>query len=138
MRSKMLRVVLPAALFAIVQGGMYPDLRRASLAGLEAIGFDGYAIGGLAVGEGRDLMFRTLDCTVGHLPGERPRYLMGVGRPIDIARAVAAGIVPVPSAAALGTGGVNVSPTTSLRASRRPRAALCSPKAAGMVHVDTS
>ena len=80
------------ALFGIVQGGMYADLRSESAARLREIGFDGYAIGGLAVGEGQELTFSTLDVTVPHLPGNQPRYLMGVGRPGDIVGAVQRGI----------------------------------------------
>ena len=80
------------ALFGIVQGGVYPDLRAVSAAGLVSIGFDGYAVGGLAVGEGQAAMFRVLDATVGSLPADRPRYLMGVGTPEDIVGAVTRGI----------------------------------------------
>ena len=80
------------ALFGIVQGSVYPDLREESAAALLAIGFDGYAVGGLAVGEGQAAMFATLDATVRHLPADRPRYLMGVGRPLDIVGAVERGI----------------------------------------------
>jgi len=80
------------ALFGIVQGGTYEDLRRASAEALIEIGFDGYAVGGLAVGEGQDEMFRILDATVPYLPQDKPRYLMGVGRPDDIIGAVARGI----------------------------------------------
>jgi len=79
-------------LFGIVQGSVYPELRAESVAALSAIGFDGYAVGGLAVGEGLALMLDTLDATVPLLPADRPRYLMGVGRPIDIVEAVARGI----------------------------------------------
>jgi queuine tRNA-ribosyltransferase len=81
-----------SALFGIVQGSMYPDLRAASAAALQDIGFDGYAVGGLAVGEGQALMFDALDFTVSHLPGTKPRYLMGVGKPDDIVGAVMRGI----------------------------------------------
>jgi len=80
------------ALFGIVQGGMFEPLRDESLAGLKGIGFDGYAIGGLAVGEGQETMFHILDETVPALAGERPRYLMGVGKPSDIVGAVQRGI----------------------------------------------
>jgi queuine tRNA-ribosyltransferase len=79
-------------LFGIVQGGVYEALRAESAAGLAAIGFEGYAIGGLAVGEGQAEMFRVLDCTLPHLPTERPRYLMGVGKPADIVGAARRGI----------------------------------------------
>jgi queuine tRNA-ribosyltransferase len=80
------------ALFGIVQGGMHEDLRDASLAGLTRIGFDGYAIGGLSVGEPKDEMLRVLDHTASRLPADRPRYLMGVGTPEDIVAGVLAGI----------------------------------------------
>lgn len=80
------------ALFGIAQGGIHEDLRRTSAQALVAIGFDGYAVGGLAVGEGQEEMFRTLEATVPFLPADRPRYLMGVGRPDDIVGAVARGI----------------------------------------------
>tara|TARA_B100000676_G_C18057001_1_gene835123 strand:- start:679 stop:1677 length:999 start_codon:yes stop_codon:yes gene_type:complete len=79
-------------LFGIVQGGIYPDLRLESAAVLTDIGFDGYAVGGLAVGEGQDEMFSVLDVTVPELPDCKPRYLMGVGTPADIVGAVRRGI----------------------------------------------
>jgi queuine tRNA-ribosyltransferase len=79
-------------LFGIVQGGVYPELRRESAGALVAIGFDGYAIGGLAVGEGPEIMIRMIEATIPALPGDRPRYLMGVGKPADIVGAVARGI----------------------------------------------
>ncbi len=79
-------------LFGIVQGSVYEDLRLESARTLTDIGFDGYAIGGLAVGEGQAAMFRVLDSTVPALPADRPRYLMGVGRPADIVGAVLRGI----------------------------------------------
>ena len=79
-------------LFGIVQGSVYPALRAESVAALAAIGFDGYAVGGLAVGEGQETMFAMLDVTVPLLPTDRPRYLMGVGTPADILGAVARGI----------------------------------------------
>lgn len=79
-------------LFAIVQGGIDPALRRASAEALVAEGFDGYAIGGLAVGEGHEAMLATLDVTMPHLPPQRPRYLMGVGKPIDIVESVWRGV----------------------------------------------
>ena len=82
----------PNALFGIVQGGMHEDLRDASLAGLRAIGFDGYAIGGLSVGEPKAEMMRILDHTAERLPADRPRYLMGVGAPDDIVAGVTAGV----------------------------------------------
>jgi len=79
-------------LFGIVQGSVYPDLREESAKALTAIGFDGYAVGGLAVGEGFDMMVATLEQTEPFLPADRPRYLMGVGKPIDIVAAVARGM----------------------------------------------
>jgi queuine tRNA-ribosyltransferase len=79
-------------LFGIVQGSIYPELRAESAEALKQIGFDGYAIGGLAVGEGQELMFQTLEKTVPHLPEDRPRYLMGVGKPADIVGAVLRGV----------------------------------------------
>lgn len=79
-------------LFGIVQGGMYEDLRDVSLQGLEEIGFDGYAIGGLSVGEPKDDMQRILAHTAPKLPQNKPRYLMGVGTPEDLVNAVAQGI----------------------------------------------
>ena len=82
----------PNALFGIVQGGTFPHLRKVSADGLLQIGFDGYAVGGLAVGEPEDERNRTLEETVPLLPPERPRYLMGVGRPEDIVEAVRRGI----------------------------------------------
>ena len=80
------------ALFGIVQGGMYPDLRQESLEHLMAIGFDGYAIGGLSVGEPKEDMLRILDAVGSRLPADRPRYLMGVGTPRDLVDGVARGI----------------------------------------------
>jgi queuine tRNA-ribosyltransferase len=82
----------PNALFGIVQGGMHEALRDESLAGLAAIGFDGYAIGGLSVGEPKSDMLRILRHTGPRLPEERPRYLMGVGTPEDLLDGIAAGI----------------------------------------------
>ena len=78
--------------FGIVQGSIYPRLREESAQALKSIGFDGYAVGGLAVGEGQKLMFDVLDYTVPHLPTDKPRYLMGVGKPDDIIGAVQRGI----------------------------------------------
>lgn len=78
--------------FGIVQGGTNEKLRLASAEGLRQIGFEGYAVGGLAVGEGQDLMLQTLDFTTPALPADRPRYLMGVGTPEDILESVARGI----------------------------------------------
>lgn len=81
-----------AALFGIQQGSMYEDLRRISADKLIEIGFDGYAVGGLAVGEGQAAMFGVLDYAPAMLPADRPRYLMGVGKPDDIVGAVVRGI----------------------------------------------
>lgn len=80
------------ALFGIMQGGVTRELREESAAALRGIGFDGYAIGGLAVGEGQASMFSVLDYAPGLLPEDRPRYLMGVGKPADILGAVMRGI----------------------------------------------
>jgi queuine tRNA-ribosyltransferase len=80
------------ALFGIQQGSVYPDLRAESAEALRGIGFDGYAIGGLAVGEGQELMFSVLDYAPGQLPEDKPRYLMGVGKPDDIVGAVQRGV----------------------------------------------
>ncbi|AVM75866.1 Queuine tRNA-ribosyltransferase [Magnetospirillum gryphiswaldense MSR-1] len=92
-RSKDAFVERPGyGLFGIVQGGIYQDLRQESANALQGIGFDGYAVGGLAVGEGQELMFSTLDFTTPLLPTDRPRYLMGVGKPSDIVGAVLRGI----------------------------------------------
>jgi queuine tRNA-ribosyltransferase len=80
------------ACFGIVQGGTFADLRVRSAEALKEIGFDGYAVGGLAVGEPQSAMFETLEASVPHLPSDRPRYLMGVGKPGDIVGAVLRGI----------------------------------------------
>ena len=80
------------ALFGIVQGGLFDDLRIKSLNELIKIGFDGYAVGGLAVGETQNEMFKVLDNLKDHLPENKPRYLMGVGTPSDILGAVKRGI----------------------------------------------
>lgn len=80
------------ALFGIVQGGVFPELRSESAAALRGIGFDGYAIGGLAVGEGQEKMLAVLDGLKGALPGDRPRYLMGIGTPADLVKSVLRGI----------------------------------------------
>ena len=82
----------PAALFGIVQGGVFPELRARSLEGLMALGFDGYAVGGLSVGEPPEARWAILDFLADRLPGDRPRYLMGVGTPEDIVEAVRRGI----------------------------------------------
>jgi queuine tRNA-ribosyltransferase len=79
-------------LFGIVQGSVFPDLRAESATGLAAMGFEGLAIGGLAVGEGQAQMLKVLDVTVPDLPADKPRYLMGVGKPDDIVEAVCRGI----------------------------------------------
>jgi len=92
MRSREAHAGNPNALFGIVQGGMYEDLREESLAGLAAIGFDGYAIGGLSVGEPKEDMLRILAHCAPRLPEASPRYLMGVGTPSDIVAAVRRGI----------------------------------------------
>lgn len=91
-RSRIAHGDSEAALFAIVQGGIYEDLRRESASGLKAIGFDGYAIGGLSVGEPKEDRARVLGAVVTTLPADKPRYLMGVGTPEDIVEAVCAGI----------------------------------------------
>jgi queuine tRNA-ribosyltransferase len=91
-RSKSAHEGNDAALFGIIQGGMYPELRRESLAGLQDIGFDGYAIGGLSVGEPKEEMLKVLDGLADHLPEQQPRYLMGVGKPSDILEAVMRGV----------------------------------------------
>ncbi len=91
--SKQAFVARPGyGLFGIVQGSIYPELRQAAAEALTDIGFDGYAIGGLAVGEGQATMFAVLDTTVPALPADRPRYLMGVGTPADLIGAVQRGI----------------------------------------------
>jgi len=91
-RSKRAHEGNPNALFGIVQGGMYEPLRDESLRGLRDLGFDGYAIGGLSVGEPKSDMLRILRHCAPALPPERPRYLMGVGTPADIVTAVCTGI----------------------------------------------
>ncbi|WP_205527681.1 tRNA guanosine(34) transglycosylase Tgt [Halomonas sp. JS92-SW72] len=82
----------PSALFGIIQGGMYPELREQSLKGLLDIGFDGLAIGGLSVGEPKEEMIRTLDYLPTWMPAEKPRYLMGVGKPEDLVEGVRRGV----------------------------------------------
>jgi queuine tRNA-ribosyltransferase len=79
-------------IFGIVQGGVHPDLRRRSADRVTEIGFDGYAIGGLAIGEGRETTFAMVEATVPFLPEDRPRYLMGVGKPSDLVGAVRRGV----------------------------------------------
>lgn len=80
------------ALFGIIQGGMFKDLRKQSAEKILEIGFDGYAIGGLSVGEPKDLMFELVDCTAPLLPEDKPRYIMGVGTPTDIIKGILCGI----------------------------------------------
>ena len=91
-RSRTVHGSHPAALFGIIQGGVFADLRKYSLAGLLDIGFDGYAIGGLSVGESAPEMLKVLDAVVPRMPVKQPRYLMGVGTPTDIVEAVRRGI----------------------------------------------
>lgn len=91
-RSKVAHGDNPSALFGIVQGGMYEHLRSESLAGLAEIEFDGYAIGGLSVGEPKEDMIRVLDHIAPEMPEDKPRYLMGVGKPEDIVEAVRRGV----------------------------------------------
>ncbi len=91
-RSKVAHGDNPSALFGIVQGGMYADLRLESIQGLTEIGFDGYAIGGLSVGEPKEDMLSTLDHLQAHMPKDKPRYLMGVGTPEDLVESVRRGI----------------------------------------------
>lgn len=91
-RSKEAHADNPSALFGIVQGGMYPHLRKASLSGLTEIDFDGYAIGGLSVGEPKEDMINILNHLTPDMPQDKPRYLMGVGKPEDIVEAVRRGV----------------------------------------------
>ena len=91
-RSKDAHGDSPSALFGIIQGGMYEDLRDESLEGLTQIGFDGYAIGGLSVGEPKDDMKRVLDHLAWKMPEDKPRYLMGVGKPEDLVEGVRRGV----------------------------------------------
>ncbi len=91
-RSKLAHGDNSAALFGIVQGGMYESLRQFSLAGLVEIGFDGYALGGLSVGEPKEEMLHILTTIAPQMPADKPRYLMGVGTPSDIVEAVQRGI----------------------------------------------
>jgi queuine tRNA-ribosyltransferase len=91
-RSKNAHGENPSALFGIIQGGMYEDLREESLQGLLDIGFDGYAIGGLSVGEPKDDMMRVLRHTAPRMPQDKPRYLMGVGKPEDLVEGVRRGV----------------------------------------------
>jgi len=91
-RSRLARRRDDQALYGIVQGGAFPELRRQSAEFLASLGFDGYAIGGVSLGEPKQVMFSTIEETVGWLPEDRPRYLMGVGSPEDILEAVARGV----------------------------------------------
>ena len=91
-RSKRAHGDNPSALFGIVQGGMYEDLRSVSLRGLQELGFDGYAIGGLSVGEPKADLLRVLTHLGPQMPQDKPRYLMGVGKPEDIVEAVVRGV----------------------------------------------
>ena len=91
-REEFDRLENPNALFGIVQGGMFPELRRESLAGLKDIGFHGYAVGGLSVGEPKEEMLHIMDEVVHEMPEDKPRYLMGVGTPEDLVEGVARGI----------------------------------------------
>ena len=91
-REEFDRLENPNALFGIVQGGMFPELRRESLAGLKDIGFHGYAVGGLSVGEPKEEMLHIMDEGVHEMPEDKPRYLMGVGTPEDLVEGVARGI----------------------------------------------
>ncbi len=91
-RSRQAHTRADQSLFGIVQGGFWAQLRKRSAQQIRELDFDGYAIGGLSVGEGHALMCEVLDHTVQHMPEERPRYLMGVGRPVDLVEGVARGI----------------------------------------------
>lgn len=91
-RSKEAHGDNPSALFGIIQGGMYEPLRDESLAGLTEIGFDGYAIGGLSVGEPKEYMMRVLEHLTPKMPEDKPRYLMGVGKPEDLVEGVRRGV----------------------------------------------
>jgi queuine tRNA-ribosyltransferase len=91
-RSKDAHGDSPSALFGIIQGGMYESLRDESMQGLVDIDFDGYAIGGLSVGEPKEDMMRVLDHLAHRMPEDKPRYLMGVGKPADIVEAVRRGV----------------------------------------------
>jgi queuine tRNA-ribosyltransferase len=91
-RSKAAHGDSPSALFGIIQGGMYDDLRDASLKGLDEIDFDGYAIGGLSVGEPKEEMLKVLDTLPAKMPDNKPRYLMGVGKPEDLVEGVRRGV----------------------------------------------
>ncbi|MEZ4316749.1 MAG: tRNA guanosine(34) transglycosylase Tgt [Myxococcota bacterium] len=92
LRSKEAHTREDQSLFGIVQGGFWPELRKRSALAIADIGFDGYAIGGLSVGEGHEVMCDVLDHTTPYMPVDGPRYLMGVGRPVDLVEAVARGV----------------------------------------------
>jgi queuine tRNA-ribosyltransferase len=91
-RTIMAKKKVDPALFSIVQGSMFPSLRKLSAEGLTSLGFDGYAIGGLSVGEPHELMVEIIDVTTPYLPENKPRYLMGVGKPLDILEAAMRGV----------------------------------------------
>jgi len=91
-RCRRAQVRKDQALFGIVQGGVFPDLRQTSVRFLVDLDFPGYAIGGLSVGETKEQMYTTLETTISNLPGDKPRYLMGVGAPEDLLEAVAQGV----------------------------------------------
>jgi queuine tRNA-ribosyltransferase len=91
-RSKAARSKAASALFPVVQGGMLPELRREQAQAMAALGFDGYAIGGLSVGEPKELMYAMVEATTPALPVDKPRYLMGVGTPEDLVESVARGV----------------------------------------------
>jgi queuine tRNA-ribosyltransferase len=91
-RSRAAKTATPQALFGIVQGGVYEDLRQEAVDAMQAIGFDGYALGGLSVGEPKDVMMNIVDGITPRLPADRPRYLMGAGTPKDIVESVSCGI----------------------------------------------
>lgn len=91
-RSRIAHTREDQSLFGIVQGAFWGDLRQRSALEVADIGFDGYAIGGLSVGEGHSAMVEVLDATLPHMPVDRPRYLMGVGRPLDLVEGVAMGV----------------------------------------------
>lgn len=91
-RSRAVAHLLPGGLFAIVQGSVHADLRRSHAAELAAMGFDGYAVGGLSVGEEKELTWQMLEAAAEGLPADRPRYLMGMGTPADLVEAVARGV----------------------------------------------
>ena len=91
-RSRRLSDRLPGGLFGIVQGGVYPDLRATHARQLAALDFDGYAIGGLAVGEGKELIWPAMEAAADNLPVDKPRYVMGMGTPLDLIEGVARGV----------------------------------------------